>query len=144
MEEIRLSNGPTAFVARMTCRIYQDLLRLGRLLGWHRRLENPIPEEAEEEEVMILMETAEVGPTDGMMMISLGIAIGDLPMDFQIGIPLGVVPPAVDLQADLPVVTLAFGLCQCVTLSARKEGRRTRSTSCRCPPSPPFAPGRSP
>ena len=68
------------------------------------------------EEVMILMEMAEVVPTDGTMtMTSLGIAIDDLPVDLLIGSLLGVHPPAVDHRVDRPAATLTFGPCHCVT-----------------------------
>jgi hypothetical protein len=107
-------------------------------------LENPTPEEVEVEEEMTLMEMAEAAPTDGMTMTtSLEIAIDDLPVDPLIGSLPGVDLPAVDLRVDRPAVTLTFGLCHYVTLSAQKEGRRTRSTSYRCLPSPLFAPGKS-
>ena len=133
MAEIHLRNGPATFVVHTTCRTCRDLPHLGHHLEWHQRLENPTPEEVEVEEEMTLTEMAEAVPTDGMMMmISLGIAIDDLPVDLLIGSLLGVDPPAVDHRVDRPAATLTFGPCHCVTRLGQNGGRRTRSTSYRC------------
>ena len=133
MAGIHLSNGPAAFAVRTTCRTCRSLPHLGHHLEWHQCLENPTPEEVEVEEVVILMEMAEVVPTDGTMtMTSLGIAIDDLPVDLLIGSLLGVDPPAVDHRVDRPTATPTFGPCHCVTHLGQNGGRRTRSTSYRC------------
>ena len=114
MAEIHLRNGPATFVVHTTCRTCRDLPHLGLHREWHQRLENPTPEEVEVQEEMTLTEMAEAVPTDGMMMmISLGIAIDDLPVDLLIGSLLGVGLPAVDLRVDRPAATLTFGLCHC-------------------------------